>query len=781
MFISKKEFYETEFKKVISYLTIFLSNIFSKEIIYKKAIKELTSNYSKQLELFLCDAVQSTREIKQELYSKGSLDDTEIQQIEESFNLNLLETTVLKSLAIIFSKIILISDSKTFNIRIEKLSESLFTFLEKNSINFLSSFNLQLDYDFLSEFNRLLQSPQAKEASALYQQQQAFAAAADLNAIVNIKSFTKALSKSDDEYFYGVLGSLDNLSYSFNYFIDLKELYVSMKTKSYNMLVFFEFFEKLFEYNFSLCRAEASVSALTSISHLYGIICSIGFNDTISSTYLFSDNSTLKLANSKEKKLAEDIMQTDKETFIKVNFDLIRTLYASKLDKFLGFFEANMLGAVGASALEAQKPLAFRSSERPTESFYSQYYSYKYDILFYVLEYLRTQFNLNVEAPLEDAAAKASATSKVSFVNLSKIPDVIKEENEFATLIISYAKIHAFLLNKSLLGLVEQLGDHIRADSSEENEKCILSIINLIHSQLTFLVITGYQLRSEADLDILNNLLNSLMSYYNSLHNYSNTIILIVCTYMNLTSSFIENFAESEKIIANYIPLLEANRSSNGEYTIIRTFMRKLKKEISNTNFLILLQFLNSFVKAYGVNAIDVILSEKILLAFILNDPFENSFSLSEYQENERSTEHILWCWLWSFFKQCLLCVSESDIGYFDSVYSLVIEFILNHERRVFSVLGNSEYSDSSGNTLQKSLAFVEELECVSSVICLLFVENRKWRNSFYEFYMRVVLVVIEKSLKLYIPNVKISNHFKCYSTYEHRMNEVIDFLVLSF
>jgi len=713
------------------------------------------------------------------------LEETDIQQIEENNNLNQLETIVLKSLAIIFSKIILISDSKYFNVSFEKLSNSLLIFLEKNSINFLSNFNLQLDYSFLFEFNRLLQFPEAKEAfsaeSALSPYPQT---TSDINSIVNIKTYTKALSKSDDEYFYGVLGSLDNLSYSFNYFIDLKELYISMKTKNYNMNVFFEYFERIFQYNFSLCQAEASVSALSSISHLYGIICSIGFNNTISTTYLFSDNITFKLANAKEKKLAEDIMLKDKETFIKVNFDLIKTLYASKKENFFRFCEGNILGAVGVSVLEAQKQLAFHSSEKPQESFYSQYYSYKYDILFYVIEYLKTLYNLSAEAPLEDATTKAAA-GKVSFVNLSKIPSVIKEE-EFETLHFSYAKIHEFLLNKSLLGLINDLRLYIRSDSSEENEKCIFSIMNLIHTIFTFLVVTGYLLSSESDLNILNSALNSLMSYYNSLHNYSNTLILIICGYMNLTNNLSETIAggESDKIIANYIPLLEANRANGDEYTIIRMIMRKLKQDISNTNFLILLQFLNLFVKSYGLNAIEVILSEKILLALILNDPFKNSFSLSEYEENERGTEHILWCWMWNLLKNILLSVSESDISYHNSIYSMVIEFIMNHERRVFSMLANSDYSDLSGNTLQKSLAYVEELECITNVLNLLFTENRKWRNFFYDFYMRVVLVVIEKSLKLYIPNVKISNHFKCYSTYEHRMNEVISgilFIYLSF
>lgn len=779
-------------------MIIFLSNIFSKDIIYKKAIKELVSNYSKQFEILLSDAVHSTKDSKREFFT-DPLEETEIQQIEETYNLHLLETTVIKSLSIIFSKIILISDSKYFNIKMEKISQTLQFFFEKNIVNFLSSFSLNLDYSFINEFNRFLQATDAKEISGLindgdpvlaeglrtsggygistYQDQLNLQ-----NSIINIKNYLKTLYLTEDEYFYGVLYTLDNLCYSFNFWIDLKELCISMKSKNYNMLIFFEFFEKLFEYNFSVCRVEACVNTLTSVSHLISIMCSISFNETISTTYLFSDSTTLKLANGKEKKLAEEIMQKDKDTFIKVNFDIIKNLYTNKKENFLKFCETNLLISVSGEALlskntlEAQKQGIFRlrgnvNNQILTENFYAQYYSYKYDVLFYFIEYLKTLYNLSAESLFDETLAAKSSNKGSNLINLNKIP-VIKEEEE-ETLNLSYAKIHDFLLGRTLINLIDELSFYNRSDSSEETEKCIFSIINLIHSIFTFLVITRYQVNSDADLNVINSVINSMMSFYNSLHNYSNTIILIICAYMNLTNTH-ENFFENEKIIGNYIPLLEANRANGDEYTIIRMIMRKLKTDISNTNLLILLQFLNLFVKSYELNAVEVILSEKILLALILNDPFENSFSISEYEENERGTKHILWCWTWYLFKNILLCISENESNLYDPVYSLIIEFIVNHERRVFSVLANTEYSDVSGNTLQKSLAFVEELECITNVLNLLFLENRKWRNNFYDFYMRFAIIIIEKSIKLYIPNVKISNHFKCYSNYEQRMNEVI-------
>lgn len=797
-----------EYKKIICYLTIFLANIFSNEVFYKKSIKDLMAKYSQKLEAFLNEAVLNFKDIKKDYFTIPN-EDTDIQATEEIFNGNLQEITILKSLSIIFSKIILISDSKFFNIKIERFSQMLNIFLEKNMHNFLHNFNLNIDYKFVRDLNKILQDSSSKEipeeninfpsATKLssyqdFQQQnynagQANVYVGSLSNIINIKNYIKSINISDDEYFMGVLDSLDNFNFSFNYWIDLKELFILMKTKNYNMAVFFQFLEKLYQYNFSLCVADAMVNALTSINHLLAIISSIGFNETLSTTYLFNDTTTLRLVNSSEKKLAEEIMAKDRDTFKKVNFDLIKNVYVGKKENFLKYIIENLLNALIPSEAGRKNmdivggdsgifnPLTKQSEINPvySKNFYGQYYSYKYDILFHVVEYLKNVYSLNAENIDENKINLNFTTSRNLNINM---PSSVGQDKSSAAsggvnMHNYYSKIHNILIFKALSMLIDELNLYIRsAGSTEETEKCIFSIVNLLHSIFTFLTITKFEVTSEAELNSLNKVINCLFAVYNSLHNYSNTIILIVCSYMNLTNSQL-NFFQNENLISNYIPLLESNKQNGNEYTMIRTITRKLKADISNANLLIILQFLNIFVKAYGLLAVEIILSEKIFLIFSLNDPFENSFTLSEYEDNERGTKHILWCWTWNFLKNILLAISETESNKYDVCYSLIIDYIILHEKRTISVLGNSDYSDSYGNTLQKSLGFVEELECMTNVLNLLYLQCRKWRNAYQEFYIRNLLILIEKTLKLYIPNIKISNHFKCFSNYENKMNEV--------
>ena len=761
---TKKILYEKEYHKILGYLIVFLSNVFSKEIIYKKAIKELITNYSKNLEVFLNECVRIFNYSKRE--SIYSYEEQEIQTIEDEINRSLLETTVIKSLSIIFSKIILVSDLKYLNIRLNNFSKSIFYFLEKNIINFISSFKINIDYSFFNDLNRiLLEDRNYKDYNMIPgQSNQDRISNFNINDpnflgsrqnIINIKSCFKDLNLNEEENFFGVIDSVNKLNYSFNYWIDLKELYILMRTKNYDMQIYFEFFDKIFEYNLAICKAESKVNALISISYLIGIMSSIGFSETLSTSYLFSDSITLKLANTTEKKLVEEIISRDKDTFQKVSFDLINTLFNSNHKDFLKFIEEKFFDIY---IDENKNILDYNNQNIPNiykneknfyqiNNFYNQYKSYKYDILQNIVDFLKNLYYLKHDSEEE--------------INKNKSP-------------LNFGKIHEIIIKKILTNLNEDLIVYLKCETTEEIEKCIFSIVNTIHSIFTFFVVSNYKIPDENELNLINNIVNTLIFSYDTLSNFNNTIVLIICSYMNLTCEL--DFIRNDKMIGNYIPLLDYNNLNNNDFNIIRIIMKKLKPNISNANFLIILQFLNMFVKSYGLNAIEIILNEKIILGLTLNDPFENSFTLSEYEENERGTKHLLWCWTWTFFKNILLVVSENENNQYNSVYSLIIEFIQNHDRRVLSVLSNTEFIDPSGNNLQKSLAYIEELECITNVFNLLYLENKKWKNSFGDFYIKNILIIIEKSLKLFVPNIKISNHFKCYSNYEHRMNEVFYF-----
>ena len=120
-----------------------------------------------------------------------------------------------------------------------------------------------------------------------------------------------------------------------------------------------------------------------------------------------------------------------------------------------------------------------------------------------------------------------------------------------------------------------------------------------------------------------------------------------------------------------------------------------------------------------------------------------------------------------------LISISDFEGDTYDSIYFSILEYLKIHEERIFKVLKNTEFKDNVGNFYKKSLGFLEELENITNVLNLLFQKSEKWRNNFPEFYMRVLLLILEDTFKLFSPNVKITNHFICHSNYEYKMNEV--------
>ncbi len=73
------------------------------------------------------------------------------------------------------------------------------------------------------------------------------------------------------------------------------------------------------------------------------------------------------------------------------------------------------------------------------------------------------------------------------------------------------------------------------------------------------------------------------------------------------------------------------------------------------------------------------------------------------------------------------------------------------------------------------ALAYLEELEYLTSLLNVLFIQGKKWKNNAnnIEFYNSIVTVMLDKTLKLYVPNIKISNHYKYLSNDEKMMNEI--------
>jgi hypothetical protein len=707
--------------------------------------------------------------------------DMEISNYEELSNNIINEALAIKSISNILSKLILISASKFYTndnlLKFDKFKFLYRKFLEKNVGNFLKSFinnskgnnNINniinnsnnaygnFDNKLINDLNMILQSKNSKND---YEQNP------NINPnIINIKTYSKIFDLSEDNYFIGLLDSLGPLNYNIFHWIDLKEMYILMKIKNYNMEIFFEFFDRLMLYNFYLSQADCQINTIISISYFINLIFSICKSENINSTYLFNGNSAINLSNFSEKNLAADIMQKEKNNYKKVNFEVFKFIYNNDIDDFLNFATKNFIDLFSEDNKNFQSqnlnPQLLQTQIQIQEgNIFTQFFSYKYNSLFFVLEYLKSFYQI-----------------KISGENLSLLNNRnfnLAEKKFIENLKFHYIGIQHILLNNVLVNLVNEINFYLKSEKTSEIEKCIFSLINLIYGIFSFLVNTNFEIENTKQLEILNYCMKNLWGIYGSnyISNYNNNIILITCAYMNLTNLSYD-FFKKNNLIENLIPLLECNTNGKKEYHIFKIIMQKLKSDISPSNFLIILKFLISLIKSYDLFAIDILITEKIFLNFIINNPLGNTLNITEYEDNERGIGHILYCTIWEFLKNILITISDFEEDSYDSMYFSILEYLKLHEERIYKVLKNTHYKDNVGNILKKSLGYLEELENVTNVLNLLFLKSEKWRNNYPDFYLKILLLILEDAFRLFSPNVKISNHFICHSNFEYKMNEV--------
>lgn len=273
----------------IGHIVIFLANIFSNEVIFKKMIRDLLTNFKSEFDLFLNEAVEHfnldtyaklkyTRDnykMNNEVYNKSRT----LQEAEQVMQELCFDNIVMKSLSIIFSKLIIISDSDNKF----KFKNEINKFFVNNVSNFIDSFNNSLNYDFIEGFNRKLKEDPDNQASSLTESSHYSSRIIRENAI-NLKNSEKPITLDDDMYYLSVYNSLQSLNYSLNYWIDLKELYMSMKIRNYNIEMFIEYLPIFVEHNLELSLFDAKLQAMRSICYLIGLCFSIGHSNAFLTT-----------------------------------------------------------------------------------------------------------------------------------------------------------------------------------------------------------------------------------------------------------------------------------------------------------------------------------------------------------------------------------------------------------------------------------------------------------------------------------------------------------------
>jgi hypothetical protein len=633
-------------------------------------------------------------------------------------------------------------------------------------MEFILNYNVRLDVGFIKEFNTCLSSldnfheteddtERSSESFSKYTLGTSYKVHIDhTDDIINIQNFEKIISNNQEDYAVPFLFDSNSVfNYSANYFVNLQELYTIMNTKNYNIRSLFDkYLDQFVAYNLELSLFDAKTQAMHSIQYLLGFVNSIGIGNSFMSTKLFAGKETFDIINMNNynKNFAESLNSFVKDP--KFNFNLISEIsnqgmsihefgkfVENSLNKYL---KLDIFNFTTGDYLSDQ----MRDDSNPSIfNYYSQFIFLKYAIATYIVDKLSYLYNSYEASKLNTTDIGSSKSCKTIMKLLSEI------DNNLLLFIDEYEKIDV--------------------------DKLHLSVITLIYANLGYLLQTNYKF-TNVDLKTVNNIIKKLIIIFDLIPSYQTVIIYILNAYANI-NYFVD--AEDENGIEPN-KTLDLNLLLNYDnFTIIKRLVKLLNSQSPETSYLSIVNLFSTLIRNYAVT-LDIFNQEKVLLSFSINDRFDNTIDIREYQANDRSNNHILWCWTLIFYRNVLAKLyfigklRNYDVMKYSSLYDCVIDFILKNESRFYKVLSDTDYHDKGGNSIHKSLAYLDELELMTYIINLLFMVSSKWKlksNVHFDFFNRFASNILSNTLKLFMTNIKLSNHYKCYSQIENTMNEI--------
>jgi len=206
---------------------------------------------------------------------------------------------------------------------------------------------------------------------------------------------------------------------------------------------------------------------------------------------------------------------------------------------------------------------------------------------------------------------------------------------------------------------------------------------------------------------------------------------------------------------------------------ILRNIINKFSHMLNDQEIISIICFITTIVEQYPPKISEYIYQSRVIESFNLIPNFANSLNIIEYSDGERSVSHIIFCWVIYFLRQSLIRY-ELDLQKVN-YYEVVLNFLLQHESRIFKLLENTEFSDSNGNTIPKSLAYLEELEYISGLLSNLWPNFKFWKRNpkFVDFYNKVNYLIINKTLLLFDPKKQKEQYFHIHSLAEKNMRDI--------
>ena len=176
--------------------------------------------------------------------------------------------------------------------------------------------------------------------------------------------------------------------------------------------------------------------------------------------------------------------------------------------------------------------------------------------------------------------------------------------------------------------------------------------------------------------------------------------------------------------------------------------MSKFNESISEIEYQSLLMLLITLLNKHPLETFEMILNTKLFYYLKMINSFKDT---TEYEHNERSSKHILWCWTLKFISTLIMkyiSLSKNEQNKYHQIYYNTLEHFRYNEERVITVLSNCDYMDSNKNKVTKSLAFLEEVNMITEVITSIIIFYNK--NNFFavndngEFYYKCVELFLE-------------------------------------
>ena len=739
------------------YTIMFVSKIINKDVLYKKTLRDFFKDnkfkcFLQQLikdclHLFKIDYDKITQIHNQiECLFSNYIDNKEFYIQVLKLNQHIIDICfnyiIVQNMCLIFKKLITFTDTSILNPNTFVYEICFNDFMYNQLLKVISNYTFipaTGKENTLDKFNKISNEifHKGNAAYALYIQLN------QVNINFNVNNVNVLLADHSNLFGYG-----------YSYCVDLKELYTHCVFNEEYLDLFKSEINNFIKYNLTLSVFEARTQAMYASTYLIGLMFTIGPCGYSMSTSFFTGVKVYEMLNAQKmnNKINDDvgnviemfaINNDSKIMSMKLNFNVMKLFNEndSELIKFVNNEIFKHL-VIDLKKFNNESMLLYMNNMNKNELCYScsgyiNLISLNYNILNYILDFLLYKLKIK--------------------------PEIVFPQHELLSI---------------LSIILSELNMFISSSSQIQTSNTILSIITSVHSILNYLLLSKYKYNNSTLSTLINPLMQTLITYYNNELTYRAIITFIFNTYSHFISNPFDNIIISVHDNSNTNNNSNNNSSnSNNTQSFITCVMSKFNESISEIEYQSLLMLLITLLNKHPLETFEMILNTKLFYYLKMINSFKDT---TEYEHNERSSKHILWCWTLKFISTLIMkyiSLSKNEQNKYHQIYYNTLEHFRYNEERVITVLSNCDYMDSNKNKVTKSLAFLEEVNMITEVITSIIIFYNK--NNFFavndngEFYYKCVELFLEKTLMLFTPNTLVYKLYKSNSSIEKKMEDL--------